>query len=129
MRKLTVLLLLVCAIIIGAPKISKALVDPWGDVGSTPTENMLKTTTGLGDTDPRTMIASIIKLVLGFLGIIAVVIILVGGFKWMTAGGNDDQVGEAKKWIYSGVVGLLIVLASYALANFVLTQLIGVTTG
>ncbi|OGF21050.1 hypothetical protein A2Y83_01815 [Candidatus Falkowbacteria bacterium RBG_13_39_14] len=69
------------------------------------------------------MVASIIKVVLGFLGIVAVVIILIGGFKWMTAGGNEDQVGEAKKWIYSGVIGLLIILSAYALASWVLTQL------
>ncbi|OGF21049.1 hypothetical protein A2Y83_01805 [Candidatus Falkowbacteria bacterium RBG_13_39_14] len=137
MKKLTLLLLVACAVMIGAPKISKADTitkdDLWGtvDVGGGTTKKgweVIEDKTGLTASDPRTMIANVIQLVLGFLGIIAVILILIGGFKWMTAGGNEEQVGEAKKWIYSGVIGLLIILASYALANFVLTQLITVTT-
>jgi len=84
--------------------------------------------TGLGSTDVRTTIASIIKVAMSLLGIVAVVIILIGGFKWMTAGGNDDQVGEAKKWIFSGVIGLAIILSAYALASFVINQLVTATT-
>lgn len=85
--------------------------------------------TGLGTADVRTTIAKIIKVAMSLLGIVAVVIVLIGGFKWMTAGGNDDQVGEAKKWIFSGVIGLAIILSAYALASFVITQLVGATTG
>lgn len=84
--------------------------------------------TGLGTADVRSTIASIIRVAMGLLGIVAVVIILVGGFKWMTAGGNDDQVGEAKKWIFSGVIGLVIILSAYALASFIITQLVDATT-
>ena len=82
---------------------------------------------GLGSTDIRSTIASIIRVAMGLLGIVAVVIILVGGFKWMTAGGNEDQVGEAKKWIFSGIIGLAIILSAYALASFVITQLSSAT--
>ncbi|MFW5888708.1 MAG: hypothetical protein ACOCVY_03255, partial [Patescibacteria group bacterium] len=63
----------------------------------------------------------------GFLGILAVVIILIGGFKWMTAAGNEDKVGEAKKIIVAGVIGLVIILASWGIATFVLEQLMGAT--
>lgn len=83
--------------------------------------------TGLGNTDIRTTIAAIIRVAMGLLGIVAVVIVLIGGFKWMTAGGNDDQVGEAKKWIFSGVIGLAIILSAYALATFVINQLYSAT--
>lgn len=82
---------------------------------------------GLGSTDVRNTIAAIIRVAMGLLGIVAVVIILVGGFKWMTAGGNEDQVGEAKKWIFSGIIGLAIILSAYALASFVITQLSSAT--
>lgn len=85
--------------------------------------------TGLGNTDVRTTIAKIIRVAMSMLGIVAVVIVLIGGFKWMTAGGNDDQVGEAKKWIFSGVIGLVIILSAYALASFVLNQLVTATAG
>lgn len=84
--------------------------------------------TGLGSTDVRTTVAQIIRVAMGLLGIVAVVIILVGGFKWMTAGGNEEQVGEAKKWIFSGVIGLAIILSAYALASFIINQLVTATT-
>lgn len=79
--------------------------------------------TGLGSKDVRETIAEIIKVAMGLLGIVAVVIILIGGFTWMTAGGNEDKVAEAKKWIFSGVIGLAIILSAYALASFVINQL------
>jgi hypothetical protein len=82
---------------------------------------------GLGQKDPRDIAASIIKIMLGFLGILAVVIILIGGFKWMTAAGNDDQVGEAKKIIVAGIIGLVIILASWGIASFVLNSLLDAT--
>jgi len=84
---------------------------------------------GLGSTDVRTTVASIIRVAMGLLGIVAVVIILIGGFTWMTAGGNEEKVGEAKKWIFAGVIGLAIILSAYALANFVIGQLVSATTG
>ncbi len=77
----------------------------------------------LSKTDPRTVIARIINVALGFLGIIAVVIILLGGFKWMTAAGNEEKTEEAKKLLGAGVIGLIIILMSWALANYLITAL------
>ena len=82
----------------------------------------------LGDEDPRTIIARIINMAMLFLGIIAVVIILAGGFKWMTAGGNEDKVSEAKKLMSAGIVGIVIVLAAWGIANFILDRLVDATT-
>jgi hypothetical protein len=77
----------------------------------------------LGRQDLITTITKVIKIGLSLLGLIAVVIILAGGFKWMTAGGNEDKVGEAKKMIISGVIGLAIILSSFAIASFVIGSL------
>lgn len=82
---------------------------------------------GMGNRDPRRIASSVIQVMLGFLGVIAVVLILFGGFKWMTAAGNDDKIDEAKKLITAGVVGLLIVLAAFAVSVFVLNALLGAT--
>lgn len=87
------------------------------------------TTAGLGEADLIDTIASIIRIALGFLGVIAVVIILLGGFKWMTAGGNDDKVKEAKKLIFSGIIGLVIIISAYAIATFVIDSIIDATAG
>jgi hypothetical protein len=82
---------------------------------------------GLGNRDPRDMAISIIQVVLGFLAILVVILILLGGFKWMLAAGNDDKVSEAKKIISAGVVGLVIILAAWGIARFVITSLLTAT--
>lgn len=102
---------------------SADVLDPWGGK-----KDEIKDTTGLGERDPRNIAASVIRIILGFLGIVAVIIILLGGFKWMTAGGNEDKVGEAKKLIIAGVIGLIIIIAAFAIATFVLNQLMSATT-
>lgn len=72
-------------------------------------------------TDPRTMAVNVVQFFMTFLGIIAVVIILLGGFKWMTAAGNEDKVAEAKKLLVAGMIGLAIIIAAYVIVNFVIT--------
>ncbi|MBI5230527.1 MAG: hypothetical protein HY981_04495 [Candidatus Magasanikbacteria bacterium] len=84
--------------------------------------------TGLGQKDIRVTVGNIINVALGLLGIVAVVIILIGGFEWMTAGGNEDKTGEAKKRIIAGVIGLAIILSAYAIAKFVINSLVSATT-
>lgn len=84
--------------------------------------------TGMGNNDPRLITASLINIVLGFLGILSIVLILFGGFKWMTAAGNDDQVASAKKLLVAAIIGLVIILSAYALAAFVLDAVFRTTT-
>lgn len=84
--------------------------------------------TGLGSTDVRTTISKIIRTAMGLLGIVAVVIILIGGFKWMLGGGEEEAVSSAKKMIFAGIIGLAIILSAYAIASFVINQLVTATT-
>ena len=79
------------------------------------------TDTGLGTRGLKETITAVLQVVLGFLGIVATLIILLGGFKWMTSQGSTEKVDEAKKLISAGVVGLVIILAAYAIVRFVLT--------
>lgn len=87
--------------------------------------------TGLGgqDSDLREVVGSIIKVALSFLGVVAIIIVLIGGFKYMTAGGSDDKVAEARKWIISGIIGVAIILAAYAITTFVIERLVSATGG
>lgn len=91
--------------------------------GLNPISEKTKGNIALGTQDIRVTVTKIINVALSLLGIVAVVIILIGGFKWMTAGGNDEQVGEARKWIFSGIIGLAIILSAWAIARFVLIKL------
>ena len=83
---------------------------------------------GLGQGDLRQTIARIIRAALGFLGVIAVVFVLYGGFVWMTAGGNPENVKKAQKIMIAAGTGLAIILSAWAITQFVISQLIGATT-
>src|SRR3990167_1013382 len=83
----------------------------------------------LGNQDLRETAANLINVLLGILGLIAVVIVLAGGFKWMTAGGNDEKVTEARKMIFSGIIGLAIIMSAWAISLFVINQLSSATGG
>ena len=102
-----------------APALVSAQSDPFGlDFGQE---------TGLGQQDPRQTAARIIRSGLGLLGIVAIVIVLWGGVLWMTAGGETERVGTAKKILFSGIIGLIIILSAFAIAQFVLDQLLDAT--
>jgi hypothetical protein len=85
--------------------------------------------TGLSNQDPRVTIANIIRIALGFLGVIAVGLIIYAGFIWMTAKGDEEKVGQARKIMTSAVIGLIIILAAFGIASFILSRLLGATGG
>lgn len=87
------------------------------------------TAIGLGTQDVRETIARIINVVLGILGIVVTLIIIAGGFRWMTAGGNEEAVAQAKKIISAGVIGLLIIIVAYALSSWIFNVIIDATNG
>lgn len=84
---------------------------------------------GMPATDIRVIAARIIRTALGFLGIVALVLILYGGFVWMTAGGNEENIQKAKKILVNAAIGLIIILSAYAIASFVIRALTQATTG
>ena len=75
-----------------------------------------------------TIIGRVINVILGFLGIILLFYVLLAGFKWMTAGGNAKQTDEAKDMIKNAVIGMVIIVAGFAISNFVITQLATLAT-
>lgn len=94
-----------------------------GDLGL----DEIRSQSGLGGTSLYGMIGGLIRVALSLVGIIAVCLVIYGGFKWMTSGGSEDKVDEAKKLLYSGVIGLIIILSAYALSSFVLGTLFKAT--
>jgi hypothetical protein len=80
---------------------------------------------GLGEEDPRIIIAKIIRVFIGFLGIIAVGLIMYAGFLWMTSEGDSEKIERAKDILKNAVIGLLIIISSFAIATFILNRLMG----
>ena len=99
-----------------AAKAQPGSVDDWGF------NDFQNTNIALGSRPLRETFGGVINIILGFLGILTTLIILLGGFKWMTSQGSTEKVSEAKNLIGAGVVGLVIVLAAYAIARFVLRE-------
>ncbi|OIP79286.1 MAG: hypothetical protein AUK20_02290, partial [Parcubacteria group bacterium CG2_30_45_37] len=122
-KKLKKLIFLVCLLVVILAMAYSALAAEL-DTGLEPVA-----ATGLSVADPRVIIANIIRIALGFLGIVAVVLIIYGGWVWMTANGEEEKIQKAKKVLTGAVIGLVICLSAFALASFILSRLIAATGG
>jgi len=98
-------------------------------VSSDVTGNMQKyteqvgTSAGLGNASVGGIIATIIQAGLGLLAAIFLVLMIYAGFQWMTASGNETQIKKALDTIKTAIIGLIIVLAAYAITSFIFTAL------
>lgn len=57
----------------------------------------------------------IINYVLGAAGLVAVIYLIIGGFNYITAGGNEEQSKKATKTLLNAVIGLVVIFAAYAI--------------
>lgn len=70
-------------------------------------------------------IISAYQFIVGSIGVVAAVMIMFNGMRWVTAGGSSENIGVAKEGISSAIVGLLIALMSYVLLNAINPALVG----
>lgn len=75
------------------------------------------------------VISMVIEGFLSLLGIIFIILILIAGYKWMTAGGNEEKIKEAKSQFKHAAVGLAIIIMAYAITHFVFEALSDSTGG
>ena len=64
----------------------------------------------------------IINVVLGVLGVVAVAVVIYGGFLFLTAQGDPGKIKKGKDSITWGIIGLIIALLSWSIINFVLSS-------
>lgn len=69
------------------------------------------------------IIGKIITMAIGLIGVIFLILAIYGGYMWMTAHGNDETVEKAKKTIVSAIIGLIIVLAAYAISHYLVSTI------
>lgn len=91
--------------------------------------NTVGTTSGLGNTDLLTIIGNIINIFLGLLGVVFLVLTIYAGFLWMTSQGDEEVVTKAKNIIKSATIGLVLCLAAFAIATFVINLLTSAILG
>lgn len=79
-----------------------------------------KTLTGAesGQLKIAEFIGLLINALLGFLGVLFMILIIYAGYLWMTARGNEDQVNRSQTILRNSVIGMVIVSAAYAIVLF-----------
>ncbi|MFA6410018.1 MAG: hypothetical protein WCW26_00370 [Candidatus Buchananbacteria bacterium] len=83
-------------------------------------EGLSKTATKAEITTTETNLPKIagraINYFFGVLGVVFLTALLVGGYLWMTAGGNEEKVKKGQGWVVNGINGIIVVFLAYALA-------------
>ncbi len=68
---------------------------------------------------PQAAIGTVINVFLSFLGVFFLLLMIYGGFIWMMSRGNEQEIEKAKNIITNAIIGLIVVLAAYAITAFV----------
>jgi hypothetical protein len=69
------------------------------------------------------VIHTIVNLLSALVGVVAVIMIIVGGFRYITSGGNDTSVTSAKNTILYAIIGLVVVALAQLIVRFTLSKL------
>ncbi len=69
-------------------------------------------------------ILAIYKYAIGIVGILATVVLMYGGIRWLTSGGSSEKIGDAKAWIGAALSGLVLALASFLILNTINPELV-----
>jgi hypothetical protein len=84
------------------------------------------TAIGCVTTDPENLLGTILRVALGLAGGIAFLLILFGGLQIMTSAGNPEQLNAGRELISSAVIGLILILFSIFLLQFIGVNIIGI---
>ena len=77
-------------------------------------------TSGVGGSRNLTeLIYNAVRILLTFAGAIAVVFVVVGGFWYLTSGGNEEQAEKGKRTLINAIIGIIVVVLSYAIVNVI----------
>jgi Type IV secretion system pilin len=86
-----------------------------------PTDSPGKVTEATGgETSARALVLTIVNFFLGFLGLIAVLMVIYGGVLVLTSGSNPEQAGKGKKILLYAALGIIIILLSFAFVSTIL---------
>ena len=119
--KKIILVVATLAIVLGLTTITYAALDT--GVGA------VDSNINLSSKGPIAVATQVINILMGLLGVIALGLILWSGYIWMTAGGNEEKITQAKKILKNASIGLILILSAWGIAYFVLTRLVGDTGG
>lgn len=108
------------------PKIQDKLCGGATDLKFNPSTGQC--TTGPAESDFNNVLAKIINIISIIVGVVAVIMIIFGGFRYITSGGTSEKVTNAKNTILYGLIGLIIVALAQVIVRFVLKEATGAVT-
>ena len=73
-------------------------------------------------------IGRVISIVLSVIGVLFTVLMVYGGYLWMTARGKDEQIEKAKSVIMAAIIGIVITLGAYSISAFVVPRILATST-
>lgn len=65
-------------------------------------------------------VQNILNIVFGIVGVVTFLMIVIGGFRYVLAGGDPAKMAQAKKTILYALIGLVVVLSAYSIVTFVI---------
>ena len=69
--------------------------------------------------DPRAIVATVIEVILGLVGILFVAYLIYGGYLILFSRGEEERVTKGRKILQYGIIGLFIILSAYSVVIFV----------
>lgn len=78
---------------------------------------------GSSDLTPQILSGRIISSLLGIVGSIALIMFVVGGFYWLTAGGNEERIKKGRQTLEWATFGLIVIFGAYVILKFVFEAL------
>lgn len=70
------------------------------------------------------IVGTVIRAALSLLGAVFIILIVIGGYKWMMSEGSEQKIEQAQNYIRRAIIGLIITLGSWAIWEFILRQFI-----
>ncbi len=87
---------------------------------------------GTGEEPPKDVteiVGGVIKTGLSIMGVVAAILIIYAGYLWMTGRGKEERINKAKETLEAAIIGLIIILAAYAITYFVVDRLMQASSG
>lgn len=76
-----------------------------------------------GNANLTVIVQTVINVLLSIIGVIAVVMLIIGGIRYTTSQGNEKAIEGAKNTILYAIIGIVVAFAAFALITFVINQL------
>lgn len=122
--KQAVALVPMVALVFGFVATPAALAAPADGLGDNPLSSGTDSAKGRGQNDSLTNVFQIVTNILLFLvGAVAVIMLVIGGLRYVTSNGDQNAVTGAKNTIMYAIIGIVVAFLAYAAVNFVVAQL------